>query len=338
MRRLLLPLLLLLIVAVGCSRRSDNVVPVDIARFDMAVTAYAGMDSCDRGSFRQQYAPVIGMLRGLMSLPDSIDADDELIAAYSGSRGMNVFGRAVADSLPDLTDAAIDLARGRDRLLEWTPDFVWPEIYGVISTYNHAVLTSDTTVCVALNHFLGEDYDGYSYFDKYQRRLKRPDMIAPMTMQAIVASRYPYKATPDATVISRMVYDGALVLATALSVEGDGRSADEITRDLLGWTPEQWMWARDNESLAWNRLIEQDMIYSTDMTVADRLTRQSPSTPLLHPQAPGRMGTYLGMMVAKSWLDRNDGAVPTALLDSVVYNSPSLLIDSRYVPSSPPRR
>ncbi len=336
MSRLLIPLLLLIVA--GCSSQSDHVEPVNIDRFDIAVSEFSDMDSCARDSFKQRYAPVIGMLRGLMPLPDSVDADEALVSAYAGSRGMAVFGKAVADSLPDLTEASCRLGRGRDRLHAWSPDFSWPAIYGVISTYNQAVLTSDSTACIALNHFLGEDYDGYGYFDKYQRRLKRPDMIAPMALQAIIASRYPYKASSDATVVSRMAYDGALVLATACLLEGDGRNSDDIACDLLGWTPDQWMWARDNESMAWNRMIEQDLLYSTDMSVADRITRQSPSTPMLHPQSPGRMGTYLGINVAKSWLDRHGDATPLALLDSAVYNSPSLLIDSRYVPPSPPNR
>jgi hypothetical protein len=164
--------------------------------------------------------------------------------------------------------------------------------------------------------------------------MKRRELIAPMTLEAVIATRYPYRWSSDATLTSRMVYDGALTLATAQLLADGETTEDELLCMLLGWTTEQWQWAKANEGEAWKAMIDRDMVYSVDRTLADRMTKPSPVTAVLHPEAPGRMGTYIGVQIARSWLARHAGTTPIELLDSECYNAGSLLVESKYAPAA----
>lgn len=333
MRPLVLSLTaLLLTVAMTCCSGSPDYAPVDIARFDRDVRSYTSLDPAARDSFRHVYRDVINNIRALTPLPPTTDPDT-LLEAYAQSRGVEVFGPEIDTHITSLDNAHRLLGQARHRLAAIDSTISWPHIYGVISTYNQAVVTADTTVLVGLNHFLGSDYEGYCYFEPYMRRQKVPEMIVPTTVEAIIAANHPYRPAPAANATTRMVYDGALTLAAATLIADTPAEQDSVIMQMLGWTPEQWQSVKQNEAAAWHEMINRDLIYSSDPVVAQRLTAPAPSTSIVSADAPGRLGTYFGIAIARSWLKRNSAGNPLVLLDSARYNSPSILVEARYTPS-----
>ncbi|WP_303743432.1 hypothetical protein, partial [uncultured Muribaculum sp.] len=243
------------------------------------------------------------------------------------SRGVRVFTPDIESRFLSLDSIEAVTGCIYSRMGDEFPDITPPEIYSAVITYNQSIILADTVMLLGLNHYLGCDYEGYKHLDGYRRATKTAARLPYDIAESIIATAYPYRPSNDATVLSRLLYEGALVKAVMQLVPG----SDIATA--LGYDKSQLTWLVDNEAPAWNALIERKMLYSTDMEIASRLTATAPHTTLLHPQSPGRAGRYIGLRIIESYMKSHPEVTLRQMLDSTFYNSASPLIGSGYNPS-----
>mgnify|MGYP001514373041 FL=1 len=306
---------------IGCGKAPvDDCAPVEIHRFDRAAYRYATADSADRQAIRDTFAVALRIMLGN-------DISDSSLTAYSQSRGVRVFTPDIESRFLSLDSIEAVTGCIYSRMGDEFPDITPPEIYSAAITYNQSIILADTVILLGLNHYLGCDYEGYNYLDSYRRATKTATRQPYDIAESIIATAYPFRPSNDATVLSRLLYEGALVKAVMLLVP------DSDTATALGYDKSQLTWLAENEAPAWNALIERKMLYSTDMDVASRLTAAAPHTTLLHPQSPGRAGRYIGLRIIESYMKRHPEATLRQMLDSTFYNSASPLIRSGYNPS-----
>lgn len=306
---------------IGCGKAPvDDCAPVEIHRFDRAAYRYATADSADRQAIRDTFAVALRIMLGN-------DISDSSLTAYSQSRGVRVFTPDIESRFLSLDSIEAVTGCIYSRMGDEFPDITPPEIYSAAITYNQSIILADTVILLGLNHYLGCDYEGYNYLDSYRRATKTATRLPYDIAESIIATAYPFRPSNDATVLSRLLYEGALVKAVMLLVP------DSDTATALGYDKSQLTWLAENEAPAWNALIERKMLYSTDMDVASRLTAAAPHTTLLHPQSPGRAGRYIGLRIIESYMKRHPESTLRQMLDSTFYNSASPLIRSGYNPS-----
>ena len=63
-----------------------------------------------------------------------------------------------------------------------------------------------------------------------------------------------------------------------------------------------------------------------------RLTQRAPATSMLHPDAPGRMGTWLGMRIIDTYMKSHPDTEPRQLLQKDFYGNLKTLVESGYNP------
>lgn len=304
MNKLIPILAALLVAAAGCTHRRSHGEPVDILRLDRAVADVASGKPLD-SSMAPGADAWLYVTRGIS--PGSLDVSvrDSLLRVEAGGRAFAIFGPDVDSLLPPLGDAMAWLGR-----LTGFPRTV----YGMVSPYNQSVVTVDSTVIIALNHYLGEDYAGYRNFPEYRRRLKSVERIAPDVAEAWLRHSYPFADSIIAPQLyQRIAYEGAL-LATV---------ADELGIDdgafLMGWTDDEWTNAIGHEAEGWNRLVGLDMLFSDDQGLASRLISPSPSTNDISPDAPGRLGRFIGLRMIRAAIRSGDYSSPREILESRAY-------------------
>lgn len=262
--------------AIGCTD-SHPAGTIEIARLDHAIEAATVADA-DTAAFDAWLhvtsgAPVTGNR-------DSLCRDLAASAAY------RVFAPDVDNLLPDL-DNAIPVPDGLDGFPA--------RIYGVISPYRQSVVTVDTLLFVALNHYLGADYAGYSAFPDYQRRLKTVSQMPVDITEAWLRSRYPFPDSIAApTLLQRMTYEGAIAAAIADCLDMNDDSA------VMGWTAEEWTDAVTHEAVIWDRIVGGEMLYSDDPALLSRLIDPAPASPDISPDAPGRIGRFTGLRMVRA--------------------------------------
>ncbi len=321
----------------GCTSTSkhnaeEQTTPAVIERYDLDITSYPALDSATRADFREKYATVNNIMLHLYTATNGTSAIynegniDSLLSDYARSKGIDMFGCAIRDRLTPLDSIERELGKMRDRVNNIIPKLKWPRLYGIISTYDQAIiLDGDSIALIGLNHYLGSGDEAYANFDQYIRNSKNIEALPEQLAEALLSSQAPYSIdSNDATALSKMLYSGALIWITK-KINGD----TDISR-LSGWTEQQSKWAQDNKLQAWNALINRKLLYSTDPDVAMRLIKNAPTTSILHPDAPGQMGTWMGLQIVDAYMKRHPETSAWTLLHKTFYGNINSLIESGY--------
>ncbi len=244
--RAILPLTIAAIaIAGGCtiSNNADtaNTESMKIDRYDLEVSAYPALDSASRADFLMAYADVNRLVLQLYAASHpgvSKDASDSMMSEYARSRGVSMFGCAIRERLgaTDSIEAALGEAASRSRSM--IPELKWPRLYGIISTYDQAIILSgDSIALIGMNHYLGPDDEAYEGFDNYRRRDKRLAALPAQLTESLLYSQWPYELPDkDATALSRMLYDGAVAWIT-MRITGTERP-----EEIIGWDEVQTKW------------------------------------------------------------------------------------------------
>lgn len=186
-----------------------------------------------------------------------------------------------------------------------------------------SIMFCDSVMLIALNHYLGADYAGYTGMPVYRRASKTPARLSLDVVEALLGTQYPYELAQDATVLSRLLYEGA---QAALRMRVAACSAAEA----LGYTDGEYALLREHETELWRMLVGRNLLYSTLPADADRLVEPAPATALLAQQAPGRAGRFIGYRIVQSYLDGHPDVSPVSLLSPAFYSSDSALRESGY--------
>lgn len=293
----------------GCRRGGDKSRPMVIERLDKYVAAGdvvpAGMR--DAAGFYDR-------VMALSSLHPSV--------------AVSAFQPAVDSLLPDLDPVEARLGVAFGYLKRELPDAGRFRLYAVVSPFDRSIYMSDTLMLVALNHYLGWDFDGYSRFPEYQRRLKTPERIPFDAVESAVAGAYPRQAEPEgATVLGRMLYEGAVVTAMVQAFP------DATEAEVLGYTPDEWDWLVDNEGRMWHELVGKELLFSASEPDAERLLMPAPATALLGSEVPGRAGRFLGYRIVTAYRKRHKAVTVAQLLRPDFYNAASALREAAYNPA-----
>ena len=194
----------------------------------------------------------------------------------------------------------------------------------VVWGISRPVVRVDSVMLIALNHYLGSDFEGYSGWDAYRRALKNTDQMYYDLAAAIVATEYPFEGGDSPSLLSWMLYEGALAEARIRLV------LDPTAAGALGLTQEQFEFLENNSKQMWQELAGRRMLYDTDPALINRMIASAPTSPLLGGKAPGRAGRYIGYAIVRAYLDKHPDTSLRQLLSPDFYLSQKTLIESGY--------
>ncbi len=312
--------LALLSLMSGCSGSE----PYPVGRLDRMIATYGSMDAAERDSALAANAAELAALAALTG--DSLASPSALAEAWSGSTATGFFQAAVDSVFPDLDRLESKLgqlyaaagkqgvALPRYRITAVT----WP-------SYRPMALR-DSTVFVALNHYLGPGYEAYSDFEPYQRALKEPARLSSDLASGIIRSAYPYTSTTGRA-FEHMLYDGA-VAYVQMKLLGS-RRLDRA----LGLTEAQVDYLEANEARLWQEFgLRPGLLYSTDPADIRSIMDLGAGTGFDGGRAPGGLGRYIGYSMVKSYVDEHPATPLSYLLTPAFYGAAGTLVESGYNP------
>lgn len=250
----------------------------------------------------------------------------ELLDTWASSQAVEVFTPDVDSVFTDTSYVSRSLgcilAQARKDGIRFPDRRYATVVYG----RPESILFVDSVMLIALNHYLGAEYPGYSHWPVYMRQGKTPEAMPYDIAEALVGTSYPYMLKgDDATALSRMVYEGALAyVKMRLVPESD-------LAGVLGYTDAQLRWLRENEQAIWHSIVQRQLLYDTSASTIDRLVAPAPEVSIVSPSTPGRVGRYIGYRIVEEYIKRNPGATPAAMLEPAFYKGNAVLINSEYL-------
>lgn len=253
--------------------------------------------------------------------------DAATLRTWSSGPAVAIFGPAVDSVYPDITPIEQQLGHILDKAADLQLALPQRRYAAVVWGNLKSMVITDSVMLIALNHYLGEDYEGYNnrLWPVYKRIEKTPARMPYDMAEVLVATQYPYDGGDNPTALSRMLYEGALAIARLRVVDG------ATPASALGYTDDQWRWFEENERMLWDAVVSRNLLYDTNPLTVSQLVDPAPATSVIEPYVPPRAGRYIGYRIMESYLKHNDTPLPE-LLSASVYNNSATLQMARYNP------
>lgn len=190
------------------------------------------------------------------------------------------------------------------------PKFQEPKIVTLISDvdYRNSIVLADTLLLVGLDNYLGSEHYFYEGIPLYITKNLTPEQLTPSIAETFA---YQMLQPPQSrTFLDQMIYYGKIqyLKETLLPLFQPER--------ILGYTEDQFNWARANEVEIWRYFVDRELLYSTDPQLAPRFLNPAPFSKFyleLDNESPGRLGQYIGWMIVKAYAKNNKASIEQVL-------------------------
>lgn len=214
------------------------------------------------------------------------------------------------------------------------PEYKIPTVYTYSSglqNLNYPVMFSQQSglLFIAMDAYLGTKeklYDSIGV-DRYLRANMELDRLPSQTVDAIANDIVTFSPR-NQLFIDHILYEGKkLILQDALLAD----TPDEYK---LGYSPEQIQWCIDNEGQIWNFFVEQNYVFSSDVSLKKRFLDLAPFSKFnneIEQNSPGRIGAWVGLQIIRQYLRENPKVELKTLLEDM--DAQKIFKDSKYKPA-----
>ena len=153
--------------------------------------------------------------------------------------------------------------------------------------------------CLSIDNYLGSNYPLYDKIGiyKYQRPNMRREKVASDYIIAWISSEFTNNIADN--LLSDMIRHGKILYITSTLMP---ETSEHI---IMGYSEQQWNWAKENEANMWNALIASKDLYSTSMLIKNQYIGDGPFTKPFTQESPGRAGTYIGWQIVEDYMKHN---------------------------------
>jgi len=179
------------------------------------------------------------------------------------------------------------------------PDFVPPRVETVITGLETDLFVSDSVIVVGLDHYLGPGSKyPLNHMYEYLRMKYSKDFIVPSAMLLFgIDERFNRFNPSDQSMMAEMVTYGKAYHSAKMMVPC---TPDSV---LIAYTAEEIKGSRENESLIWSRLIEDEVLFSNNREDKKKYILERPKTYEVGDKCPGRIGQWVGWQIVRSYAD-----------------------------------
>lgn len=228
----------------------------------------------------------------------------------------------------DLSDLNSSLTLAFANYQYYYPDAPLPEIKTITTGIAHDLFVSDSLVVIGLDYYLGDD-SRYRPMGLFQYMLPRysPEMIAPSIMLIYGISPRINKLDPsNKTMLADMItYGKAYYFAKHMLP----CTPDSV---ILSYTAEDMEGLRSNAGTVWTHFLENDLLFETNHMVKKKYLDERPKTYEIGDKAPGRIGTYVGWDIVRSYMAQNSSVSLPELMEES--DPQKILNGSNYAPKN----
>jgi len=224
----------------------------------------------------------------------------------------------------DISDIETKVSDAFTYIHYYFPEVQLPEVYFFVSGFNRQVLLSNNFIGIGTDFYLGNNFPLYKNLTyQYMIYNMRRENLASDLVSATLFRMFVMHSTED-RLLDNMIFRGKVMYLLSVFM------SDEKPEILMGYSPDQWTWSKKFEKQIWTAIVDQKHLFSTDMQLINKYMNDAPFTSPISQDSPGRLGTFIGWQIVKSYMDRNTKIGLKNLMDEE--NSQKILEESGYKP------
>ncbi|MCH6199807.1 gliding motility lipoprotein GldB [Aquiflexum sp. LQ15W] len=201
---------------------------------------------------------------------------------------------------PDVTGLEKDLSDAFKYIKHYFPEFKVPKVYTFVSGFSSDLYIDEEMVVIGLDYFLPSDHRfQVPDLPEYIAKRYEAKYIVPMIVTAI-SSVYNKTDLKQNSLVAEMIYYGKAYHFTKAILPC---TPDEF---IIGYSSEEVAACFDNEVLIWSYFVENDLLFETNPFEIRKYTGEAPSTVEISPDAPGRVGRWLGWNIVDDYQFNKD--------------------------------
>lgn len=281
----------------------EAMLSVSIERLDLDLTASDSLTADDVQKLKQQYGEIFkAYVENAVAL--SGVNDPELYAelnAFLRDPYIDTLFRDVAVSFKDMKALEQELGMALSYYYYFFPKATRIRVAGMISGFQYKHALSDSGLLIGLDLHLGRNYPYYSkvsYLTDYMLPRLEPSHLVADGVKLLVDDLVP-PASGD-QLIDEMVRAGKIIYILKNCMP---EVSDSV---LLGFTGPQTDWAFEGERNMWEYLVEQNLLFSSDVKVISRMMNDGPFTAGLPAGSPARMAAFTGWRMVHRYMEKNE--------------------------------
>jgi hypothetical protein len=231
---------------------------------------------------------------------------------------------------PNLNKQNDELTDAFRRIKYYFPKKQIPQVYAYFSGFQAQTSIGDKYFAIGLDQFLGADSKFYpalvEAFPHYISRRFTPQNITPRVVEGFVREDMFPERDDDRTLLSKMVYSGKVLYFM------DRTLPDVPDSTKIGYTPDQLKWCDDFKPQIWAYLIDENLLYESDMLKIQKYINEAPFTPGLgvHNQSAPKIAVYTGWQIVKQYMDKHPQITLAQLMAD--NDAQKILNESKYRP------
>ena len=232
--------------------------------------------------------------------------------------------QTVLDEFADVSDIEHSFSTAYTYIRYYFPEIALPEIYFFVSGFNMSIIMADNIIAMGADKYLGSDFPLYQQITyRYMLINMNRENIAPDLISALLFRSFPMRSSHN-RLIDNMIYRGKMIYLLSIFMP------DVKDEFLIGYSTEQIRWSRRYERNIWAAIIDQKDLFSTDRFTIGQYVNEAPFTNRVSPDSPGRIGTWIGWQIVRSYMQRNQHVTLRDLMNTTDYQK--LLENSGYRP------
>ena len=306
---------------------SENRVEVKIHRFDKDMLS---LDTTNmKAGLKKLYAEYPEFLPAFANnILDTAVSDTQAISnlfyKYLTNKTFAPVNKKTLQTFQDISDIEKQVSDAFTYIHHYFPEVKLPEIYFYVSGFNRAVMMNDKFIAVGTDLYLGSNYPAYKdYTYEYmlydmRRECVATDLVSTTLFRMFVMNSSQYR------LMDNMLFRGKVMYLLSVVMP------NEKPEDLMGYTPDQWKWSKKYEKEIWGAIIDQKNLFSTDVQLIRKYMNDAPFTAPVSQESPGRLGTWVGWQIVKSYMEKNTQINLTDLMKDNNYQK--MLEESGYKP------
>ncbi len=229
---------------------------------------------------------------------------------------------------PDTDKLKKELEDAFRHYLYYFPAKKVPAVYTCSAGFNYSIIIGDSVLGIGLDRYLGRDCEYYKRLQIYKyiaARMTSPNIV-PDCIYAWGSTEWDFSGMkyPVDNVMAEMIHYGKLKYFEKCMLP---EVSDSV---IFGFSDNQMKFCRNNESLMWQYIVENNLLFNTDRFVIRKMTDEAPFTSYFTNESPGRASVWMGFRIVESFMMKNRNVSLARLMGNT--DVQSILEKARYNP------